>query len=385
VSVWKDKERDHWRFQFMFRGKSITGRGLDTRREALAAQEKKKAEVKAEAEFLKRTPPVMGFKELASAYLDYSERKHAKQTYQYKALTFRRFLEHHGDLPADTITPLVVHEFLNSLPSNRVYNAARKEISSLYEYAIIKLKLNLKNPCADIDVMPHAPSRRRIPTEDEIIKMIVASRPGDEQDVLMCCIHLLGRIDEILRLKWEDINFEKRTVTLWTRKRKDGAYEPDALPMNEDLYQTLKPRWNGKHNTMWVFFNEKTDDRYYARPKMMTSICKRAGIAPLGKSKRKIDKGKRKGEYREFDLYYGFHALRHFMASHLADKEKTGLKVISGLLRHKTLKTTEIYLHSIDESQRSAMGQIEGKFTPKNTFPRPEVTPNEKEVSGLTR
>jgi len=58
------------------------------------------------------------------------------------------------------------------------------------------------------------------------------------------------------------------------------------------------------------------------------------------------------------------------MASHLADTERTGMKVISGLLRHKNLKTTEIYLHSIDESQRNAVKQIEGQFTPKNSNPQ---------------
>jgi integrase len=79
---------------------------------------------------------------------------------------------------------------------------------------------------------------------------------------------------------------------------------------------------------------------------------------------------------------YGFHSLRHFVAGHLADKEKPGLKVISGLLRHKTLTTTEIYLHPIDESQRSAMDQIEGKFTPKNVNPRPLLPPQkEREVA----
>jgi len=136
--------------------------------------------------------------------------------------------------------------------------------------------------------------------------------------------------------------------------------------MSEDLCDTLKSRWREKKDATWVFFNEDTKYRFYARPKMMTSICKRAGIEPIGHSTRKEFKGKRKGEYKDIDLYYGFHALRHFMASHLADQEKTGLKAISGLLRHKSLKTTEIYLHSIDESQRAAMGQINWKFTPKN-------------------
>lgn len=381
MSVWKDKDRDHWRFGFLYRGQRHTGRGYKTRREADIAEGKRREEV--EREYSQRTLPGTGlFSELCERYLDYSERKHAKQTYQYKVLTFNRFGKYHGDLPADLITPAMVHDFLNTLPSNRVYNAARKEISALFEYSIQKLKLPLRNPCADIEIMPHSPKPKRIPSEEEIIKMLLAAQPGDEQDILLCCLHTMGRIDEVLRMKWEDVNFEKRTITLWTRKRKDGAYEADSLPMNQDLYEVLKDRWRARCQEIWVFYNVDTGTRYNARPKMMASICKRARIEPIGKTKRKIDKGPHKGEYKEANLYYGFHSLRHFMASHLADQERTGLKAISGLLRHKNLKTTEIYLHSIDESQRVAMTGIEGKFTRKNSDSHPALTPTKEK--GIT-
>lgn len=68
-------------------------------------------------------------------------------------------------------------------------------------------------------------------------------------------------------------------------------------------------------------------------------------------------RGKNKGKV-EVDLYIGFYTLRHFMASYLADQEKVGVKAVSGLLRHKNLMTTEIYLHSIDEGQRIAIDKI---------------------------
>jgi len=91
-------------------------------------------------------------------------------------------------------------------------------------------------------------------------------------------------------------------------------------------------------------FEKKFCDAFFpqanANGKMMKGLCKRAGIH-----------------------HYGFHALRHFMASYLADRERVGTQAVSKLLRHKNLRTTVIYLHSLDEIQRSAMTNIEGKFT----------------------
>jgi hypothetical protein len=50
------------------------------------------------------------------------------------------------------------------------------------------------------------------------------------------------------------------------------------------------------------------------------------------------------------------------MASFLADRQKISKMTISKLLRHKSLGTTEIYLHSIGESQRAAMDGLAGMF-----------------------
>jgi integrase len=112
---------------------------------------------------------------------------------------------------------------------------------------------------------------------------------------------------------------------------------------------------------------------------MMESICKRAGISPIGESQRKISRGKKKGKYEKHNLYYGFHALRHFTASHLADKEKVPLKALSKLLRHTNMRTTEIYIHSVDESVRLASTRMEGKFTPKIAKPQPKAATQKEE------
>jgi integrase len=374
-----DPVRKTHSYAFQYRGINYSKRGFKTKRAAKIARELRRKEIIAE---LKQIRPVIDFRTGASAYLDHAERKFVKKTYDYKNLTYREFLDMQGNPYLDDPTlPRLISEYLNSFKSNAVYNARRKELSTLFNWLMINYDLPAKNPCTKIDKMPHTPKDKQIPSPEEAMKILLVARPGDEQDIIMCCIQLMARIDEVLRLDWQkDINFEKRVVTLRTRKRKGGAYEADDIPMNEDLYNILWRRWQKKKSDKWVFFNEDTGTRFIHRPKMMASLCKRAKITPLRMSKRKVLKGKKKGKYVDFPIYYGFHTLRHFVPTHLMDKEKISLKTIQKLLRHRSPQTTEIYLHSIDESVRAAIKELEGKFTPilANPMQEPDAQKEEK-------
>ena len=349
MSLWKDKRLKAWRFSFQYRGVTYTGSGFTTRRQAETTRSSRRSEVKRQK---KQTGMV--FSQLADAYLTDAEKRFATKTYKYKRYVYASLLQSIGDKEIREINPQDVHQYLSSRQSNNQYNVHRKDISALFAWANRSLKLDILNPCADLDKMPHSATRKAPPSEEEILRLIVAASPGDERDILLSCIHTLGRIDEVLRLRWVDVNLDQKTVTLWTRKRKGGAYEPDSLPMSDDLYDVLKARYDEKKQVEWVFFNEDTETRFMHRPKMMKSICRRAGTSD-----------------------YGFHDLRHFMATYLADQEKVRMKTVQGLLRHKNLKTTEIYLHPVDENARAAIDQIKGKFTLKNAFPHTGAAHNE--------
>ena len=101
--------------------------------------------------------------------------------------------------------------------------------------------------------MPENPEPKDPPTEQQVLQLIAVADPETEKPLLLTVLFTAGRIDEVLRMKWEDVNFEKRSVTLWTKKRKGGQYEADKLPMIEDLYNVLKKEWEKRKQNLWVF------------------------------------------------------------------------------------------------------------------------------------
>ena len=68
------------------------------------------------------------------------------------------------------------------------------------------------------------------------------------------------------------------------------------------------------------------------------------------------------------------------MASYLADKKKRSTKTLQRLLRHKELRTTEIYLHSVDEAVRDAIDSLDGMFVENGSEDHLPVDSNDQKI-----
>lgn len=288
----------------------------------------------------------MAFSDLVNAYLDGSHRQHAPKTYKYKVFVYKNFLEHVGDLPVSKVTPYLIQDYLRTRSSNSNYNRHRKDLGTLFEYARRILGIVQVNPCAVIDKLPEEKKPKAIPTQEEFIRMITGA-DEDERPLLTVLAYTAARIDELLRLKWEDVNFERGFIRLWTKKTKDGAYRGREIPMRDFMKTLMMKLFVTRVQNQWVFFNVQTHSRFNRRPKFMAGLCRRLGIPQ-----------------------YGFHSIRHFVSSYLLDREKIGKPTVGRMLGHQSLSTTDIYAHSInvktaDDALDMAMDKLEAAFVPK--------------------
>jgi len=340
MGFWRDKDTKLWKYKFEYQNKTYGGGGLKTKAEARRAREERRVRVKQEIAKGSSNPSgPMTYLETVSSYLAFSERRHATETFKYKQRVYRLFGDHldrlKADIPLELINSAMIVEYLSTLPTSPVYNAHRKDLGALFSYAMRVLEIPLtKNPCQVIEKLPQGPRHKKTWTTEEFHKLL-ESLTIDEKPLILTLAYTMARIDEVLRLTITDINLTENFLTLYTRKNRDGSYRGRNIPIGQQMKDIMTPLCSGRTPDEFVFVNPKTSTRYSRRPKLMRTICKRAGIT-----------------------HYGFHAIRHFITSYLYDKKDVGKTDLQRLLGHQTPTTTDIYINGLDDNLRGPVEKL---------------------------
>ena len=201
----------------------------------------------------------------------------------------------------------------------------------------------LENPTDDLDFLPVEKKLKHVPSPKEIDKLIAVA-DQETGDYLWTIRETLARVSEINRLTWDDVSFRDRSVVLYTRKKKGGHLTPRKVPMTQKLFEVLSGKFAERDPSKpWGFWHEywsnktgeKVEGPYNNRRRTLRTLCKQAGVE-----------------------YSGFHALRHSGAS-IMENSNVPVGVIQTLLGHENRSTTEIYLHTLGDSERQAMATYE--------------------------
>ncbi len=350
------KDRGKWRGVVKIQGRRFSD-SFATRREATKWENEFRKDAIAEIR------PTVNVKEFARQYLQFAESRFSKHTYEEKVSLVDRFMGYLGsDLPVDEIISRHVQGYLLEQAKTRSNNCAnrdRKNLLAMWNWGQRILDLTA-NPVARMDRFPHDRKTQYVPPERDILRIMAAAN-RKERAFLDCYLCTGARRSEIFNLKWEDVNFEKREIRLWTRKTRDGSMEGEWLPMTNQLRNSLWWCWENRpfkdSPYVWVCENGRhLGQPFNYRRHFLTVLCKRAGVRS-----------------------FGYHALRRYVASMLADTHKISAKTIQRILRHKSLQTTERYIFNVNRDLSSVMGLLDVNLSESTT----ESTTKEKGVTNL--
>lgn len=327
------KQGKKWRGVIKINGRRVAQKLFKSKQEAKKweIEEKKRLETQTHMAYLL---------EVATGYLDYCKERFTKNTYGDKRKVLSDLIKATGDVALNEITPNEILQLLRSKATRNLFNRTRKDLHSFFEYCK-KFHGLVQNPVSAIEKLPTERLPQPVPTEKEFVKLLLVANRHDRNLLIACCT-TGGRRSEIFRWKWsDDINFEKRKVRLGSRKTRSGEMRYRDIDMNDMLNEALQDQWKTRlPQSDYVFQNRdprhpRYGDRYTARRKFMRGLCKRAGVRT-----------------------FGFHALRRFFASLLADKYKESLPVIQKLLGHASATTTDKYIYNISEDSKKAVNKI---------------------------
>ena len=326
----KTKKGIRWYYQFETRGKAYRGGGYSTKREAGTAEADARRT-------LSGFQTGMDFWEISQKYLDYVlDRKQSVRWYKEKRSYFQNRCKNLFPRPISSITRSEIENIVlqRSKESPYMANKELKFLNAIFNYALTNEWI-IKNPCHGIERIATEKRIRELPSIAEFNKVLLVANPI-EQKLLTLVFTTLARQTEILDLKRSDDHGDY--IILRTRKHRGGALREDRVSIGPKARMALD--WLREHcpgdPEDYFFFNRRTHTRYNRRPKLMRSLCNKAGIKP-----------------------FGFHDIRALGASIMA-MEGVPMKYISTRLRHLKTSTTEIYLHSIADGERKAAEALEG-------------------------
>ena len=225
-----------WRYDFTHHGARYTGTWFKTKNKAKEAEAKRKEEIQNPKQ---ETPTVMGFLELVNRRLDHVKVYNSTSHYWNQLYKAKRWVKEWKDRNLDEISMDEIQAFIirRSNVSAFTANHELRCLRALFNFAIKRGWIST-NPTQTISFLPVEKKIKYVPPKEDVLKVIMAADP-ETQDYLWVIKETMGRMSEINRLTWSDVNFEERCVILYTRKKKGGHLTPRKVPMTQKLFGTL--------------------------------------------------------------------------------------------------------------------------------------------------
>lgn len=280
-------------------------------------------------------------------YLDHCVR-FSKKTVAEKTLCFKRMFraaDSSGErimspdmLPADVTVghALRVMDSIFRDHGGGVANKTRKNLTAWWYHEMKVHEVTTANPWTQTTRFPVDQRVQYTPSEDDFWKTVATLDDPQDKVMILAYFYTAARRSELFRLNVEHIDFGRSTITLFSKKNREGRLVAKTLPMVPSLRDALREHV-GDRTEGPVFLNPKTEERYVVRQYWIRRASEKAGVKP-----------------------FGYHAIRRLAASVLADRN-VPMIAIQQVLRHENLATTERYVRGLSDLG-SSMEELESSF-----------------------
>lgn len=200
-------------------------------------------------------------------------------------------------------------------------------LSGLLKFAIVRKRYMTVNPARDVASLTENNKIVRYLSDAERKALLKACKASEWQRLHLLVLMALmtgARQSELLRLRWSDIDFEKRSALAMNTKNSDDR----VMPLPRPVIEALRPF--REVGSGLVFPSERKPGQAFEFRKNWNKALLDAGIEK-----------------------FRFHDLRHSCASYLA-MAGTSLLEISEVLGHRSLETTKRYAH-IDQNRKQEL------------------------------
>ena len=249
------------------------------------------------------------------------------------------FKKDYGNVSIDDITPEDIEKFIHNVKKRGIKPATVRHylqvLRRMYNYLSEIDLYDQRNPASKVKVSVPDNTVVEALTPEECKRLKeVCNKENIKYNggyLILFALYTGLRASSIFRLKWEDIDLEKKFVRLKeTKNRKQSTIILSDLAV--DLLKSVS------HTDEYVF------------------------PSPFGGQRKDIrrawKKVKKKAEIRP---YIRFHDLRHTFATMLAESG-VDLQVISQMLTHSSITVTQKYAHVRNRRLKDAAGKIDKLF-----------------------
>jgi len=280
----------------------------------------------------------------------------------YKRILKNRCLDRWGKRNALSIEPLEIEQWLKALKreeelENLTLDKIRRVMSLVYKhgqrYGLIP-RSEEANPMRFVRCKTTSGYEAMILMPQQAFSILVKLEEPERTLTLLAAATGL-RISECLGLQWQDVSFEQSQIhvrrtwicgSVGVPKSKASQALVPLHPLLAKSMQEWKNVTAYSKPMDWVFPSTRCKGRQPRTANMLVEDHLRPAAVEAGVLT------------QDDPCRFGFHNLRHSLASFLV-RSKTDPKTVQALLRHSDVKTTlQLYAHSVSEDRLTAQGKV---------------------------